>query len=71
MGGVKICVEIQMEEKLRSLIYDTFSGLATARELAKEARTTPKVAQAFMTKQASVQQFRKVDRKTFFIPITA
>ena len=29
------------------------------------------MAQAFITKQASVQQFRKVDRKAFFIPITA
>jgi len=60
-----------MEEKLRSLFYDTFSGLATAKELAKEANTTQKVAQAFITKQASVQQFRKVNRKSFFIPITA
>lgn len=60
-----------MEEKLQSLFYDTFSGLATAKELAKEANTTQRIAQAFITKQASVQQFRKVDRKAFFIPITA
>ena len=60
-----------MEDRLRSLFYDTFSGLATAKELAAAARTTQQVAQSFITKQASVQQFRKVDRKSFFIPITA
>lgn len=60
-----------MEDQLRSLFYDTFSGLATAKELAEAAHTTQKVAKSFITKQASVQQFRKVDRGSFFIPITA
>ena len=73
---VLFLLQTRQMDHLTDLFYNDFQGVATPKELADASRAkgiplTQKQAKEFLSKQAAVQQFSKVDKKKLFIPITA